>query len=100
MDFEENRKKTEQVLLEAKRVINEANLALQRTDKYFLENNIDTDKLMKYVLDTGGPDAVREIDLMVERTLREMQEEANRAVEVLKLQNAVPTARKKFRRLI
>lgn len=100
MDYEESKKKTEQVLLEAKRVINEANLALQRTDKYFLENNFDTEKLMKYVLETGGPSAVREIDLMVERTLHEMHEEANRAIEISRLQNAAPTARKKFRKLI
>jgi hypothetical protein len=100
MDFDEHKKKTDQVLLEAKRVINEANIALKRTEDYFFENNIDTNKIMKYVLDTGGPEAVRELELMVERTLREMQEEANRAVEISRLQNSVPSARKKFRKLI
>jgi hypothetical protein len=100
MDFDEHKKKTDQALLEAKRVINEANLALKRTEDFFSENNIDTNKILKYVLDTGGPEAVRELDLMVERTLQEMQEEANRAVEISRLQNSVPTARKKFRKLI
>ena len=100
MDFDEHKKKTDQALLEAKRVINEANMALKRTEDFFSENNIDTNKILKYVLDTGGPEAVRELDLMVERTLQEMQEEANRAVEISRLQNSVPTARKKFRKLI
>lgn len=100
MDFDEHKKKTDQALLEAKRVINEANMALKRTEDFFAKNNIDTNKILKYVLETGGPEAVRELDLMVERTLQEMQEEANRAVEISRLQNSVPTARKKFRKLI
>ena len=100
MNFDEQKKKTDEILLEAKRVINEANMALKRTEDFFNENNINTDKLIKYVLDTGGPEAVRELDLMVERTLREMNEEANRNVEIAKLQNSVPSARKKFRKLI
>lgn len=100
MDFDEQKKRTDEILLEAKRVINEANMALKRTEDYFAENNINTNKLIKYVLDTGGPEAVRELDLMVERTLREMNEEANRAVEISRLQNSVPSARKKFRKII
>ena len=100
MDFEDQNKKTQQVLLEAKRVINEANNALKKTEKYFAENNIDSNKIMQYVLDTGGPEAVRELELMVESTLREMHEEANRAVEMARTQNAVPSARKKFHKLI
>ena len=37
MDFDEHKKKTDQALLEAKRVINEANLALKRTEDFFAD---------------------------------------------------------------
>lgn len=100
MDFDEHKTKTEQALLQARRVINEANKALKRAENYFAEQGIDVDKLMDQVLQQGGPAAVREIDLMVERALREVHEEADRAVASARMQNAAPSARRKFRTLI
>jgi hypothetical protein len=100
MDFEEQQKKARQVVAASKKVIAEAENALKRTERYLADNNINADMLMHYLKTHVSPDAEREINLIVERTMRDVREEADRVIEESRKVQAVPSARRKFRTLI
>ena len=100
MDFEEHKKKTQQVVAASRKVIAEAENALKRTERYLAEHNINADMLMNYLKNSVGPNVQKEIDLSVERMMREVREEADRAIAESRQIRAVQPAIRKFRTLI
>lgn len=100
MDEETLKKKSETAVREAKRVIAEAEKALKRTEDYFLEHRLTTEKLMLYLEKHGGENSRRELDNAVERTMREAREDAQRTIEAARVQHAVKSVRRRIRSLV
>lgn len=100
MDDEALKKRTEAVTQEARRVIAEAEKALKRTENYFSEHGFTPEKLMAYLDKHGGENARRELENTVERTIREARNDALRAIEAARVQQAVKSVRRRIRTLI
>lgn len=97
---DESRRKTEAVMREAKQAIANAEQALSRTDAYFAQYSLTPEKLMAFLQAKSGPNALRELENTVERTLREARAEARQAVEAAQVQQAVKSVRRRIRSLI
>lgn len=100
MNEDDLREHTEKVLFEARKAIAEANQALERSDSYFIEHKITTGQLMEYVKLHGGPDALRDLDRMVENSLNEIKAEAQKAIDEAYSDQKPKSSRKKFHSLI
>jgi tyrosyl-tRNA synthetase len=100
MDFDEQQKKIQKIIMDSRKVIAEAQQALKRSEYFFKENNIDPDQLMRELRMYGGPNAEREVDELVEKMMRDVKEEVERLIEHSRVDNALPSMRKKFRSLI
>ena len=100
MDDEEFLKKSEQAIRESLKVVAQAEKALQRTEEFFREKGISPEQMKEYLRRHGNPEIQREIDMMVEQTMRQVREEADQAVRD-SLKNAVaPPSKRRFRTMI
>jgi len=99
MEEDEIFKNAERAIRESRKVITQAEEALRRTDDYFREKGITPEQLKTY-LKQGNPDIQREIDLMVDQTMREIRQEAEQAVREAQQATLKPASRRRFRTMI
>jgi hypothetical protein len=90
----------DKVVAEAQKAIGEANKALQRADHFFIENNIVPENLVEFVKLHGGPEALRDLDRIVEKSMNEIKSDAQRAIDEAFSENITKSPSKKFRTLI
>jgi hypothetical protein len=100
MTNDELKKRTEEVLKEANKAVLEAQKALQRTENYFIENDLSTEKLKNYLADQYEPIDLEEFDGMVERIMEEVRLEAERSIEQEKVKSTSSITKKRFKGLI
>lgn len=100
MTNDELKKRTEEVLKEANRVVLEAKKALQRTEDYFTSNDLSPEKLRNYLADQYEPSDLEEFDGMVDRIMEEVRLEAERSIEQEKVKNTSSITKKRFKGLV
>ncbi len=100
MDEDEFEKKSAKAILESRKVVAQAEEALKRTEEYFRERGITPEQMKEYLKRHGNPTIQREIDLMVEQAMRQVQEEAERVVQESQRSTAAPISRRRFRSMI
>jgi len=100
MTDDELKKRTEKVLKEANQAVQEAQKALQRTENYFIENDLSPEKLRKYLAEQYEPIDLEEFDGMVDRIMDEVRQEAGRALEQEKVKSTSSITKKRFKGLI
>ncbi len=100
MDEDEFEQRSAKAIRESMKVVAQAEEALKRTEAYFREKGITPEQMKEYLKSHGNPAIQREIDLMVEQTMRQVQEEAEKAVLESQRAAAPPTARRRFRSMI
>jgi hypothetical protein len=100
MNDDDLKKRTAKVLAESKRVVMEAQKALQRTQNYFDENNLSPEILRNYLADNYQPDDLAEFDGMVNRIIEEIRQESERTLDQEKAKNTASITKKRFSKLI
>lgn len=100
MDEYEFEQRSAKTIRESMKVVAQAEQALKRTDDYFREKGITPEQLKEYLKNHGNPAIQREIDLMVEQTMRQVLEEAEQAVLESQRGPAPPLSRRRFRSMI
>ena len=100
MDDDEFLKKSEQAIRESMKVVAQAEQALQRTEAFFREKGISPEQMKEYLKRHGNPEIQREIDMMVEQTMRQVQEEAEQAVRDSQRATVAPPPKRRFRNMI
>ena len=100
MTDDQLKKRTEEVLKEANRVVLEAQKALQRTEDYFTSNDLSPQKLRSYLADQYAPSDLEEFDGMVDRIMDEVRLEAERSIEQEKVKSTSAITKKRFKGLI
>ena len=100
MDDDEFMKKSEQAIRESLKVVAQAEQALQRTEEFFREKGISPEQMKAYLKRHGNPEIQREIDMMVEQTMRQVQEEAEQAVRDSQRSAEAPPPKRRFRNMI
>ena len=100
MDDDEFLKKSETAIRESMKVVAQAEQALQRTEAFFREKGISPEQMKEYLKRHGNPEIQREIDMMVEQTMRQVQEEAEQAVRDSQRASVAPPPKRRFRNMI
>ncbi len=100
MDDEEFLRKSEQAIRESLKVVAQAEQALQRTEEFFREKGITPEQMKEYLKRHGNPAIQREIDMMVEQTMRQVREEAEQAVRDSQKTAVAPPPKRRFRNMI
>ncbi len=100
MDDDEFLKKSQKAIRESLKVIAQAEQALQRTDTFFREKGISPEQMKDYLRRQGNPGIQREIDMMVEQTMKQVMEEADQAVRAAQQTSVLPPAKRRIRNLI
>ena len=100
MNNDELKKRTEEVLKEANRVVLEAQKALQRTEDYFTSNDLSPEKLRNYLAEQYDPTDLEEFDGMVDRIMDEVRLEAERSMELEKVNSSSSITKKRFKGLV
>jgi ribonuclease I len=83
---------TREIIANAERLIAEANQALANADRFFADRNIDREQLMKQFHERNGDAAAKDVELELEKTIREVREEAERKLQHRQF-DEVPTRR-------
>ncbi len=100
MDCDEFLKKSEKAIRESLKVVAQAEQALQRTEAFFREKDISPEQLKDYLRRNGNPGIQREIDMMVEQTMKQVMEEADQAVRTAQQKTVAPPPKRRIRNLI
>ncbi len=100
MDDEEFLRKSAQAIRESLKVVAQAEKALQRTEEFFREKGISPEEMKDYLRHHGNPEIQREIDMMVEQTMRQVREEADQAVRESQKNAVAPPSKRRFRTMI
>lgn len=100
MDEDKFLQSSEKAIRESLKVVAQAEQALQRTQAFFREKGISPEDMKDYLRRQGNSEIQREIDLMVEQTMRQVQEEADQAVRDSMRPPAASPSKRRFRNLI
>lgn len=74
--FSQQQERTRKIIADAKRLIDEANAALDASERFFADNGLDRERVNRLVRQLGGPDAEREIQERVQRAMQEFEQRA------------------------
>ncbi len=97
MDEDEFEQRSVKAIRETMKVVAQAEEALKRTEDFFRQKGITPEQLKEYLKTHGNPAIQREIDLMVEQTMRQVLDEAEQAVLESQRAAAPPLSRRRFR---
>ncbi len=100
MEDDEFLKKSEKAIRESLKVVAQAEKALLRTEAFFREKSISPEQMKDYLRRKGNAGIQREIDMMVEQTMKQVMEEADQAVRAAQQAPVAPPPKRRIRNLI
>lgn len=100
MEDDDFLKKSEKAIRESLKVVAQAEKALLRTEAFFREKGISPEQMKDYLRRKGNPGIQREIDMMVEQTMKQVMEEADQAVRAAQQAPVAPPSKRRIRNLI
>ncbi len=100
MDDDEFLKQSEKAIRESLKVVAQAEQALQRSEAFFREKGISPEEMKDYLRRQGNARIQREIDMMVEQTMKQVMDEAEQAVRAAQQAPAASSPKRRFRNLI
>jgi hypothetical protein len=96
----ERERKIEKIVRNGEKVVAEAKAALAQMDSFMARNNIDPATIKERLRQLGGDKAVQEAEAKAAQALAEMQEQAQRAVMKLDMEQSSTVGRKRMRTLV
>lgn len=100
MEEDDVLRQADKAIWESKKVIADAEAALRRTDDYFRDQGLSPEMLNDYLEKHSSPTIRREIELMVEQTMKDIREEADAAIRESQQVPVKAPPRGRFRTMI
>ena len=100
MDDDEFQRKSAKAIRESLKVVAQAEQALKKTEDFFRETGISPEQAKRYLETQGDPQIRRETQQMIEQTMREVREDADRAVREAQRSSPQAPPKRRFRNLI